>query len=165
MFRMLIACTAALLTAMPASTLAQSSRYGDWQVTVNAAATEASTVNQSGSILGFICVLSIDRCIYYVSAHTTCDQGGSSAVLINTDAGALVSTISCIKLGDNYYNSIQDSPDLDTAINKSTWLGIAIPMKSGQFKVVRFSLVGAFKATYEAAHQAAQLEKTVDHMQ
>lgn len=160
-----IALAAILAVVVPASALAQSSRHGDWTVSADASGTEAATINKSGSIFGFACIVSIDRCIYYISTHTTCDQGASSAILISSDSGALASTINCIKLGDSYYNSIQSTSDLATAISKGTTIGIAIPMESGQFKVVRFSLIGASVAIPAAATRAAELAKDVDHMQ
>jgi hypothetical protein len=70
-----------------------------------------------------------------------------------------------MKLGENYYNAISDTADLHTAIISSTTLGIAIPMESGQFKVVRFSLNGANTAIRAAANTAATYEKASDHFQ
>jgi len=156
-----------LAAALPMITRAQTTRYGDWQAELSASSTmaETFTVNQSGSIFGFICSASVNRCTYYISAHTTCDPGSTSTILINTDAGALTSTITCTKFGDNYYNAVQNTDILDKGITTSSNLGIAIPMKSGEFKVVRFSLVGANAATAAAAARVVELEKNTDHMQ
>lgn len=168
MTRKLFMLAATLTAAFPTITCAaQTTWYGDWQADLGASSTitEAFTTNQSGSIFGFICSASVNRCMYYISTHTTCDLGSTSTILISTDAGALTSTITCTKFGDNYYNAIQNTNDLNSGIAMSMNLGIAMPMKSGEFKVVRFSLVGAKAATGAAAARVVELEKNSDHMQ
>lgn len=167
MLRTIFVTAIALAMAFPLVAHAQYTRYGDWQADLHGSSTltEAFTVNESGSTFGFICSASINRCMYYISVHTTCDQGSKSAILINADSGALESTITCTKLGDTYYSTIENSSDLSDAIATSSTLGIAIPMKSGQFKVVRFSLLGAGSAIGATAARVVELEKNTDHMQ
>ena len=167
MLRTFFMLATTLAAAFPFVTHAQKTRYADWQADLlgSSTLTEAFTVNESGSTFGFICSASVNRCMYYVSAHTTCDPGSKSAILINTDAGALQSTITCTKLGDTYYSTIENSNDLSNGISTSSTLGIALPMKSGQFKVVRFSLIGANSAIQAAASRVVELENNTDHMQ
>lgn len=166
MRRMLLTTCILLLVAASSVAVAQKVRYGDWQVDLSSSTgTEAFTVNESGSIFGFVCFVSIDRCTYYISAHTTCDKGSKSTVLLNLDSGAATSTITCTEIDGTYYNALESSTDLATAIAASTTMGIAIPMQSGQFKVVRFSLNGANQATGAAARQATSLERNADHLQ
>lgn len=166
MFRKILAVALPLVSVVPITTPAQTTQYGDWQTDLTSSEVpEAFTVNLSGSIFGFICSVSIDRCVYYVSANTTCNQGSKSSILINTEAGALTSDIICTQLGNNYYNVIQDTQDLSNAMLKSTNIGIAIPMESGEFKVVRFSLMGSNAATGVVAARAVELQKYRDHMQ
>jgi hypothetical protein len=167
MSRTFFAVALALAMVQPVVAHAQDLRYGAWEADLSNAsvATEATTVNQSGSRFGFICVISISQCTYYISAHTTCEPGSTSAVLINTDAGTLMSKITCTKLSGSYYNAIQDTADLHRAVTASNTIGIAIPMENGHFKVVRFSLAGANAAIYAVSNAAAASETKVDHMQ
>jgi hypothetical protein len=167
MLRKFIVLATTLAAGFPLVTYAQNTRYADWQADLHGSSTlaEAFTVNESGSTFGFICFASINRCVYYISAHTTCDPDSKSAILINTDAGALDSTITCTKFGDTYYSTIENSNDLSNGIATSSTLGIALPMKGGQFKVVRFSLLGANAAIGATAARVVELEKNTDHMQ
>jgi hypothetical protein len=166
MLRSILAVVLTLATAFAVTAQGQTLTYGAWQADLGSAAgTEASTVNESGSRFGFVCVVAINQCTYYISAHTTCTPGVASTILINTDAGALSSTITCTNLGGTYYNAIQDTSDLHDLVVKSKNLGIAFPMESGLFKVVRFSLDGAASAIYTAATKASELGKNADHMQ
>lgn len=148
------------------SAFAEKVRSGEWWLDVSDSSlfTEAFTANQSGSTFGFICIASSNKCVYYVSPQTTCDEGSTSAVLINSDAGALYSTVKCTKLGDTYYSVIQETDSLHSAVMKSNEIGIAFPMKGGQFKVVRFSLVGANSAIRSAAEQAAAMVESRDQI-
>ena len=143
---------------------AETLRFGDWQVDLSFASemTEAFTVNDSGSIFGAICVVSKDRCFYYVSPQVTCKEDDSSAVLINSDAGALSSTIICTKIADSYYSIIQETQNLLSLTSKSKNIGFAFPLADGKFKVVRFSLVGANDAILAAANKPIDKEKKRD---
>lgn len=140
--------------------------HGDWRsdFSEDALMTEAFTINSSGSVFGMIFLVSNDVCSFYVSTQTTCEEGASSSVLINTDAGALSAEIKCVKLGDSYYNMINETANVQGAVIKSKNIGIALPMESGQFKVVRFSLVGANAAITEAAERASSMQKTSDQI-
>ena len=166
MLRTFFISATTLAVAFPLVAHAQNARYADWQADLRGSSTltEAFTVNESGSTFGFICSASVNRCMYYVSTHTTCDPGSKSAILINTDAGALDSTITCTKFGDTYYSTIENSNDLSNGIATSSTLGIALPMKNGQFKVVRFSLLGANSAIGATTARVLELEKNADHM-
>lgn len=165
--RILSSALVGLSIFMSTVAFAQTTTYGRWRADLSNSPTltEAATTNESGSLFGFICLISENRCTYYFSAHTTCVPGVASTILINTDTGALTSTTACIKVQGNYYSSIQDTTGLHNAVMSSQTIGIAIPMESGQFKVIRFSLSGANSAISLVAKAAAELEKTSDHYQ
>jgi hypothetical protein len=150
----------------PFAAYAEKSKSGDWWLDLDSSAdlTEAFTANQSGSTLGFLCIISTGNCLYYVSPQTTCEAGHTGVILINSDVGALFSTTKCMKLGTTYYSVIQETNDVHSAITKSNNIGIAIPMKDGQFKVVRFSLRGANATIGAAAERAANSSKKSDQL-
>lgn len=147
--------------AAPAQTLT----YGTWQVSVEAQGTsvEASTVNESGSRLGLFCLVQVDKCIFYVTTQTTCTPNSTSTILVNADAGALTSSVTCTKLGDSYFNVIQDTTDMNGVISESNSLGIAMPLQGGLFKVLHFNLSGASNAIKSAEQQTSNLAKNLDH--
>lgn len=145
---------------------AEKSKSGDWILDIDGDSdfTEAFTANQSGSALGFICSISANKCFYYISPQTTCEVGATGVILVNSDAGALSATTKCTKLSSAYYSVIQETNDIHSAVIESNNIGIAIPMKDGQFKVVRFSLRGANAAIGAAADRAANYAKKTDQL-
>jgi hypothetical protein len=153
-----------ILLLLPLAALAERENSGDWWISIseNDGYTEAFTANESGSTFGLVCLTNIDRCFFYISPQTTCNDGSASIVLINSDAGALSSKVTCTKLGDNFYSMIEDFDNVQSAIIKSNNIGIALPMESGLFKVVRFSLIGANAAIKKAADRAAAMVKKTD---
>ena len=140
--------------------------HGDWKVSVHkdTQMTDTFTANNSGSVFGMICIAANDSCLFYVSPQTTCEDEAISNVLINSDAGALSTEIKCMKLGDTYYSIIKETSAVQEAVMKSKNIGIAFPMENGQFKVVRFSLVGANAAIISATEKAAIMVKTSDQL-
>lgn len=147
------------ITALPASilvtntTLAEQQRVGDWTVDVSRSYAEAFTGNDSGSTFGLICLTG--TCLFYLDNSVRCKENSKTPMLINADSGATYVIATCLHLtwnsgGTRYVYTIQDK-DVVTAISSGATIGFAMPLESGQFKVTRFSLSGALRATHEAA--------------
>jgi hypothetical protein len=109
---------------------------------------ETYTVNESGSTLGLLCTNT--DCSFYLRAGITCESGGSYLALINSESGALSHELSCVPLTlsgrTEYVILIGNIESFASTVMRSTTIGFAIPMASGQFKVSRFSLRGSTKA-------------------
>lgn len=140
--------------------------HGDWKVSVfkDTQMTGTSTVNSSGSVFGLICVAKNSSCTFYVSPQTTCEDGTISDILINSEAGAFSTRIECMKLDDTYYSIIKETSTVQEVMMKSKNIGIAFPMGNGQFKVVRFSLIGSNAAINSAVKKAAIMVKPSDQL-
>lgn len=122
---------------------AEKLKIGDWVLDDRSVLKEAFTSNSSGSVFGYFCLA--ESCTFYLHSISSCEVGRKLPVLINCDAGSTYVTGACLKLGDKFYNVIADS-DLITAISSGDEIGIAIPLRGGRFKVLRFSLNGAIDA-------------------
>jgi hypothetical protein len=122
-------------------------RIGDWAVDISGTYSEAYTSNSSGSSFGLLC---IDSCTFYLDSGIQCTENAKTPFLVNADSGSTFVISSCIHFPQNgrvrYVNSIQDK-DVVTAIASGQIIGFAIPLESGDFKVVRFSLNGALQTT------------------
>lgn len=122
-------------------------RYGEWYVNMSGRSAFASTKNDSGSALGVICNSS---CAFFINPLIPCKQDARFPVLVNSPAGAFPVTLMCTQLERRYLYTATVSGTLLDAMEIGGELGVAMPMESGQFRVVRFSLTGALKATTRA---------------
>lgn len=69
-----------------------------------------------------------------------------------------------MKLDDTYYSIIKETSTVQEVMMKSKNIGIAFPMGNGQFKVVRFSLIGSNAAINSAVKKAAIMVKPSDQL-
>ena len=147
-----IILSVALAALLPISAIAEQKRIGDWAVSTYDGYNEAFTSNDSGSTFGFLC--GTGTCIAYIDVKARCEEGSKIPVLINSSSGSAYVTGKCVHIQDNgqtrYVNSIEDR-EIAEAMGKGQVIGFAIPMASGQFKVVRFSLNGAESAMSRVA--------------
>jgi hypothetical protein len=151
-FALMLALLASFLIAQPLTTIAADMQtYGDWHVGMQSGGLGpfASTVNDSGLVLGEYCYFKSKTCLWLVSGDSTCDDGAKYLALGNTDQGAASFTLECSgKQEENghYVMLFQDWKSLEALMQKSSRLGLAVPMQSDQFKVWRFSLDGMQKS-------------------
>lgn len=129
--------------------LAAPQQYGDWVVTLSGEYQEAYTGNDSGSTFGLFCFNG--ACEFYVDSNNPCTENAAIPMLINSETGALSVKSKCVHLNvqrgrTRYVYSIMDTDVID-AISNGQAIGFAMPLESGKFKVVRFSLNGARDAT------------------
>lgn len=131
---------------------AETKKYGDWYVDLESTYAEAYTTNSSGSTLGMYCLKSSQECLYYLSSGDTCTVDTRTVALINADTGAAMAGLLCIQLeSKRHINLFTNFDEIDSTLRGNKLIGLALPMKDGQFKVVRFSLNGSNQATTEAA--------------
>lgn len=122
--------------------------FGDWFVVKSTDGSDliAGTVNDTGGFIGFRCFSSTQKCAHVLSANTKCDDSSSYPILINSDYAALSMDAICSKNGDSYELMLTKFDDIHNILRKGTYVGFAIPLGSGLFKVARFSLNGSDKA-------------------
>lgn len=121
--------------------------YGNWEVSKLDGSFLAGTVNASNSAFGVLCA---DTCAAFFNPQIACDDGHEYPGLVNSSAGAYTVTLRCALVGklNLFVMSLTDT--IIDSMEIGGELGMALPQKSGQFQVSRFSLTGALKATMRA---------------
>jgi len=110
----------------------------------------AYTGNDSGSRLGVVCTAA-NECDAYVYSATGCDDGSKIPVLINTDSGSASFNVTCKNISSpsekqNFVFVFDELKPILNILLKNQTLGLALPLASGQFKVLHFSLQGSNEA-------------------
>lgn len=147
------------MMCLAGSVWAEKQPIADWVLNVQPGFSEAYTGNDSGSTFGFLC--STDSCSAYLDTKDRCDEGANIPMLINAESGSAYVLAKCThfpQAGSVRYISVIEDKQIATAISSGAAIGFAIPMLGGEFKVVRFSLDGALRAT-DLAVSAAKASK------
>lgn len=112
----------------------------------------AFTLNDSDSLLGQYCYIGDEQCFWLVATATKCETNVSTPILISHDKGANHARMICrgslsTNEGENYYRYVIDDFKLiDQAIRSTKIIGVAMPLKSGEFRAMRFDLDGVIPA-------------------
>lgn len=134
--------------------------YEDWRVYAHPAGTfVAETKNDSGATFGVVCRISDQWCYWAVISNSKCVDEGTYPILVNAASGAFGVNGHCFGAGNNYTMSLDQFEDLRTATSSGTRIGFAVPLDSGLFYVVRFSLAGAADAARRASNLAVEASK------
>jgi len=124
-------------------------RFGDWAVSrVTPKLVIASVKNDAGYTFGSMCNPS--GCFAFFNPQIPCKDDSDFAVLINAPGTAFNAEIKCMVLGDINVYTLPLEGSMADAMSIGGVLGIAFPMQSGEFRVARFSLTGAARATARA---------------
>jgi hypothetical protein len=148
----------ALLFSMALSILASSPVEADQQTIVknwtygatgNGSAA-ASTASDSGTQLVVYCAAK-KQCYIFVRSDIGCDDGNKQIFLVNAESGAEPFTMTCTKLDipgskSQFANSFDNFKEILNVILENHSIAIAIPLVSGMFQVVHFSLEGSNEA-------------------
>lgn len=110
----------------------------------------AGTMNDSGSSLILACGTGTNggRCVWTIYMGTSCDRGHKQSLFVNSDAGAVHLTVACTgQIPEGLYSYVfPDLDEVDRIIRQGTRIGFALPLKSDNFRVIRFDLQGATNA-------------------
>lgn len=140
--------TAVLLCIASSGLHAESYKSKDWEW--GNSGTEylyAATTNSTGSSLGQYCYYESEDCYYLVSLGPNCKKENEYPALIGSDKGAIAVTLICShKYKGRSVYMISPFEKIDTLVRQASRVGIAIPLESDSFKVVRFSLSGSTHA-------------------
>lgn len=127
---------------------AEEKHFGDWFVVRadNGDMVAGTQQDNFSKALVYRCFKDINKCAHVLIADIVCDDGYTYPVLVNSEHSALSMNTLC-SVNESRSELILTEFDLiHEIIRKSDIVGIAVPMASGQFKVVRFSLSGSSKA-------------------
>ncbi|SAL19428.1 hypothetical protein AWB71_00938 [Caballeronia peredens] len=122
----------------------------------------AGSVNESGGMLTKACRPSSGVCYWYLITSTICDKGQTTPALFSTSKGAVPFQLSCestiVQNGKTMYRSLILNPDLMDSMLESTMpLGIAVALEDGRFAVYRFPMSGAKRAVSILMEGASKL--------
>ena len=108
----------------------------------------ATTVNDSGHLLGQYCSPDTGNCLWMLGINTTCKLGDKYPILANSDSGANHLSVHCNKqLDDGKFRYVFSKFDeIDGIIKGGLRIGFALPLQSDNFRVIRFDLSGANRA-------------------
>jgi hypothetical protein len=142
-------CVAVLMTGL--STKAQQvNTYGDWKKDFSIQGLQiANTSNSSGATTGVLCNLKNNSCDAYLALNVSCENEHVYPMMINSAVGAFPLTVKCMYFGDLQLYIANEFSSMIEAFESGGEIGFAMPMQGGQYRVVRFSTVGATAAIKE----------------
>lgn len=152
-FSILSIVVAVSIPLMVAHAKPKISKDWEWDINIDNEGSEyayARTLNTEGRILGQICFISDGSCLYFVNLGVTCETNSITPSLINSDKATTSVSLVCNSKHPNYNNVFYVSKtqfnDVHKIVLSADNIGFAVAMKSGSFKVVRFSLSGSTHA-------------------
>jgi hypothetical protein len=128
---------------------AESHRIGDWTwSTNNPSFYYAGTVNPDKHFLGQYCYIKSKNCMYLARFSITCRKGSEIPAMMNSDRRSSHIKLYCGKKLSKGGSAIilKKFKDVKRVIRGSNEVTFAIPMTSGRYKIIRFSLDGASSA-------------------
>ncbi|SAK92864.1 hypothetical protein AWB80_06727 [Caballeronia pedi] len=142
-----------LVAALTAPCASYGASLGDWITgsTPDGQQLYAGSINESGGTLTKACRPATGVCYWYLITSTICDKGQTVPALFSTSKGAVPFQLSCetavVQDGKTNYRSIILDPDkMDSILESTMPLGIAVALQDGRFAVYRFSMSGAKRA-------------------
>jgi hypothetical protein len=156
-----------LVTGFLAPGLAVAATFADWEASTDGAGSfwAAATVNRSQEVFGEWCYADKGTCIWLIGMTTRCNEGKTYRVLANSDIGAVQLEVRCLgklEVTGAYELAFTKFDDVDHIARKASRVGFAIPLRTNQVRVARFSLSGAVRALTamrEAASSASRKAK------
>ncbi|WP_342616585.1 hypothetical protein [Rhodoferax sp. GW822-FHT02A01] len=146
--RILTLCIMAVLSL---ACHAQDYTVGSWAVVKSLSGIQIAKANTGDNAAGVMCILATDRCFAYAGLGIDCVENAQYPLLVNTATGAFSSSASCRHLSANApILEIDDFDRMIQAFESGGEIGIVTPMLNGQFKVARFSTIGATAAIRDA---------------
>jgi hypothetical protein len=143
---------------------AQTRKFGAWTVAMSDDKKDliAATTVDEDKYLAYRCFGRTKKCAHVVNLAAECEEGKEYPVLVNSSHAALAITCTC-SVNEDQYELVPDYDDFHTVLANSTgYIGFALPMVSGQFKVVRFNLNGVGGAM-EMAERATRGDSSEYH--
>ena len=148
---MKIILLAAAISIFPATANAQSTDR--WKTDFSLPGTQIARVtNAGGSTAGVLCNLNTEGCEAYLALDLTCEEEVITPMMVSAKAGAFHITTRCTKVGATKLMVINEFETVVGVFQGGGEIGFAMPLESGQFKVVRFGTNGAV-AAIKAARQ------------
>lgn len=155
-----------LAAALAVPLTSESAPIGDW---ITGATDDgqlfAGSVNDSGGTLMKACRPTAGVCYWYLVTATSCEKGVASPALFSTSLGAIPIQLTCdtpiTQSGHTMFRAQIGNPDaMDSLLDSTMPLGIAVALQDGRFAVYRFSMSGAKQAVSILMRGATQLNNS-----
>lgn len=142
----------ASISATPQET---SYQVGDWLVNKKISGVQIANVStESGqATAGILCFVSTNSCIAYLHTGNKCEIGATIPMMINSPVGAFHITTECKDMPgtpSGFINVVNEFGNAKEAFESGGEVGFVIPLKSGEFRALRFSTKGAVAAIRNA---------------
>lgn len=127
---------------------AEEKTFGEWIVVQSDDGDYiAATGRDDGKqMLAFRCFGQMQQCVHVLVADTRCNDGKTYPILVNSDHAALSMNTVCSENDGTYELLLNEYDAIHSILRESDVVGFAIPMASGEFKAVRFSMDGSVRA-------------------
>lgn len=124
--------------------------FGDWWA-VSASdgsgdAVAATFADGTKTVLAVHCLAKSQSCYHVVRIGSPCQEGSEYAVLVNAPTVAVAVTGVCSASGEDPGLILSPFDRVRSTLSGTGMIGLAVPMESGAFKAVRFSLKGGSQA-------------------
>jgi hypothetical protein len=122
--------------------------HSDWSQGEAPTYSYVAVSNDDGQMLGQSCAVADGYCRWIVTTEDMCEPGKTETpAVISGSAGGVAATLVCldsvVAQGKTLYRlGVAPFDDVDKVFRQTGTVGIAFPLQSGQFRVVRFSLGG-----------------------
>lgn len=132
--------------------MSEAAPIGDWTTgSTDDGQLFAGSVNDSGGTLMKGCNPSAGICYWYLITSTSCGNGVTAPALFSASSGVVTLKLICdgpIKQSGRtmYRSHIADPDTMDSLLDSTRPLGIAVALDDGRFAVYRFSMTGAKRA-------------------
>lgn len=144
---------------------AQTSRtYGDWSV-IDADDGSGDVISATVSdkdaaeILAIRCFIKEQKCIHVLRLKSRCEPNASYPMLLNSPGGASLVSGYCYSEKNGFELTLSPFDSIRGPIDDADgMLGFGIPLASGLFRAIRFSLKGS-RTAREAAELIAQARR------
>jgi hypothetical protein len=150
----------AVVLASPYIAQGQTRTFGAWTVVMSDDKRDliAATSVDGDKFLAYRCFGNVGRCMHSIVLDIECEEGESYPLLVNASSSAVAMTCTCSKSAE-LYELIPDFDQFYSILQNSTGaIGFALPLASGQFKVVRFNLTGVRDAMTLAERAARKAD-------
>ena len=132
--------------------------YQDWAVDLGGANNEAYTITDASSSLGMFC--SGKQCIFYLRQNFNCAAGTKHPILMSSMNISTALNMECTPINGNIFQILMPFESVHNTIQAGgESIGFVVAVQSGNFAVMRFSLIGAKLAIERALKEAAASDK------
>lgn len=141
--------------ALLCASVAAKAQMGDWILVTSIPDMPIVSTSSGSSELGVFC-LKGDSCRAYLLIEGLCgSEELRIPVVVNAQNGATPLVAACRKISKGWLLVLEDYNDMEVVLESGGDAGFAIPLASGQFRVIRFSMRGAAKALQEVKRRSA----------